>query len=272
MRLRCGYLTLVLGLGITGGLTGQPPPPPTGAGTPPPAPVEDPRLNQVLAQWEKDSAGLQLMAAKFVCKRQVPALQPVQFDGIAKFMRPEMAMLHLKDTRDPERRFEKFIFTGSAIYDFKPAEQTLYVHQLAKKAGQPGQGLDEGPMPFLFGMKADTAKKRYQLKVTKQDDWWTYIDVVPNFPNDQKEFHYARIVIDRRTGLPGQIYWVEPNKTEITWDIKQLLRNREAEGEVTRRDFEEPKPPQGWKVQVNQPSASGGAAQPSRPNVIRPQN
>jgi TIGR03009 family protein len=271
-------LALTLALGLT--LTAQPNAVPNG---PPPPPVVDPKLDQLLARWEKETANSQTMFAEITCKRKNNVFNKTEtLSGFAKFMRLSAsdygARLELNHPQNPNQD-EKYVCTGPYIYVFRPEEKTIHVFTLPPR--QAGQLPDDGALPFLFGMKADTAKRRYQLKIAKETDWYTYVDVVPNFARDKADFTYARLAIIGKpnnyvpVGLPKEIFWVEPNNVEVTWDIKLL--QRDMPNTVQRSDFMKPELPKGWewKAMTNAaagPNPAAPVANPSRPpTVIRPQ-
>src|SRR6266849_5397884 len=62
--------------------------------------------------------------------------------------------------------FEKYICTGTFLYEYVPATSTIRVHDMPKnKQG----GMQESFLSFLFGMSAEEAQKRddMQLVVVK---------------------------------------------------------------------------------------------------------
>ena len=106
------------------------------------------------------------------------------YEGTAQFLKPNMAILDLRDKRKPEL-FEEYICTGTFLYEFAPTNKTIRVHELPKTAT--GQA-DDNFLSFLFGMKAVDAKKRYDLKLSKEDQYYVYVDIVPKMPADKADF------------------------------------------------------------------------------------
>ncbi len=246
----------------------------------------DPRLDQLLARWEKEMRAVkQSMAAEVRCTRK----DRTGFDktrvstGWIKFMRPDLARMDLTDTENAAR-YERWICTGSHVYNFAPSEKVIYVYSL--QGPQQGQLPDEGPLQFLTDMNAQKMKERYTLKITKVDQHYTYLDVFPKFPKDMQDFVYVRLVIlnqsDRPAlaslvGLPIQLYMVEPNKNETTYDVLRV--HKDSIQTVKRTEFEKPElPGKDWKWENVRPlSDTGrGAGNPrptggGTPRVIRPQ-
>jgi len=267
------YFVALAGLSSwTCDLAAQPPANPT-------PPANDANVLQLLQLWERSTANLKSLAANFQCKVVRVNLNNIteESDGYARFMRlPDNkagAILHLVNKSNPEK-FQRYVCTGSHIYSYRPGEKAIYHYQLPPRQAE--QPLDEGPTAFLFGMKANDANRRFRLKIEKQDEWYTYLGIEPIFPADKAHFLYAQLLIMNKplqtqtesvpAGMPRRIYWVEPDKSEVTWTITKLARD-EASG-VDRSEFAMPKLPQGWQWKSgNQPAPPA----PSPPNVIRPQ-
>ncbi len=250
----------------------------------PATPASDPRLDQLLARWEKELRAVkQSMAAEVRCARKEAVFGKTRLStGWIKFMRPDLARMDLTDTENAAR-YDRWICTGSHVYNFAPTEKTIYVYSLEQS--QKGQMPDEGPLQFLSDMNAQKMKQRYGLKISKVDANYTYLDVFPKFAKDMQDFSYARLVIlnqsDRPAlaslvGLPIQLYMVEPNKSEVTYDVLRI--HKDAVQAVKRTDFEKPElPAKDWKWENVRPlSDTGkGPANPratgGTPRVVRPQ-
>lgn len=222
------------------------------------------RLNSYLDRWEKDSLDLRTLVVSCKRSRYSQTLKEQQdvYEGTIKFLKSGKvfkAAMDLKriDGRPKPTDFEKIVFTGNFLYEFAPRTQEVKVYEVPKaKAGG-----DESFMPFLSGMKADDAKKRYDIKLTKEDDDWIYIEIFPRLPKDKTEFIRAQIVFRRQTFLPQRIWYVEPNKDTITFNIQNIQRNVR----LTNADFDKPELPKGWKFKPVEKSED------LPPRVARPQ-
>jgi TIGR03009 family protein len=184
--------------------------------------------------------------------------------GAAKYMKPNLAMLML--VREDKREiFEKWICTDAAIYQYAPQEKAIVIHQLPAKKGP--QVSDENFLSFMFGMKAEDAKKRFNLQITKDkenDPYYVYIDIQPREDRDKVDFEVARLVLNKDTYLPRQLWFRHPNKDETTWDIPQA----KSGVQLDRREFQAPKAPDGWKM-VQGVKQTDGAQ--NAPRIIRQQ-
>jgi TIGR03009 family protein len=264
-------------LALFSSLAAQPPAAPQG--NPPPL---DSRIEQLLAQWEKEAAQTQSLWVKLKQTRSNPvfANAPAEVkQGEAKFLkRPDGTMAARIDLKDPQNpnNFDLIIFTGVAIYQFRPQEKVIHIITIPPQ--QAGKGPDDGPLPFLFGMKADVAKKRYHFTLLKNktpvdEKWYWRLQVVPNFERDKQDFAQAELAVLKENtqavpkDMPRLIAYMEPNKVLVTWDILELQRN--PLGKVAAIDFAKPDLPKGWREELEQavvPPQPGG-----QPRVIRNQ-
>ncbi len=281
MRSRIPLLTIGLLPLLSGLLVAQTPPTAADAN----AKLLDP----LLARWEKQTQSLEMMAAEVSCSRKDPVFnKTTTLEGVAKYMKLPANGGHglWLDLRDRNNRdgMEKYICTGTHVYSFRPEEKAIHVVTLDPQLG--GKMPDVGALNLLLGMPANEAKKRYGLEVSKADDWYTYVNIKPNLPKDQADFTFAQITIMNRDytdkdtkavlvpkDLPIRIYWVEPNKTEVTWTIKRIEWNNPKF--VNRQDFTAPDPrdPKGseWKDWKLKAAPSASSEKPT-PTIIRPQD
>jgi TIGR03009 family protein len=184
--------------------------------------------------------------------------------GAAQYMKPDLAMLMLRREDKPEI-FERWICTGAAIYQYVPQEKAIKIHQMSPKKGT--QVSDENFLSFMFGMKAEDAKKRFGLQITngkENDPYYVYIDIMPREDRDKVDFEVARLVLNKDTYLPRQLWFRHPNKDETTWDIPQA----KVGVQLNRRDFEAPKAPDGWKMVQGAKQTEGTQ---NAPRIIRQQ-
>src|SRR5262249_55554977 len=122
------------------------------------------------------------------------------------------------------------------------------------KAGQPG--VEDNIVALLFGMKAEDAKRRYQITwVPDSKDsnkYYHYLQILPRTPADKADFTEARLVLTSKEFLPRQGGDHHPNGNEVTWDFENLKKNQESG--VTAKTFTPPNTlPQGWTVDRVQP-------------------
>jgi TIGR03009 family protein len=244
-----------------------------GAQTTPPRPSSTPaadtaKLNQYLAKWEQEMRKVQTLSALLtrLDKNQV-FKTTTKYTGYAQYMKSgsgptamNLALMELKQENKTEIA-EKLVCTGTYLYAYAVQQKEIRAYELPRP--KPGQVADDNFLSFLFGMKAQDALKKYNIRLAKEDKWYIYLDVTPKFQADKAEFSRARLVLNKDSYLPRQLWFEQANGNESTWDVPQM----NTKTPIDRRKFDAPKPPDGWKlVPMNQNS---GATNPP-PRVYRP--
>ena len=261
MRLRGLALTVLL-LAALPVVAQKPQTPPTA----PPAPSAD-ALDGYLDRWQKTMEQVQALSAqlKRTEKDQTTDVER-HFTGYTKYLRvgagpttQNLALLQM--TPDGKKDFsERFVCSGALLYEFNQSEKQVVAHEIPKpKAGQVS---DDNFLSFLFGMKKEEAQKRFDLKLTKTDQYYLYVDIQPRFAADKVDFSRARIVLNKETLLPRQLWFERPNTTQTTWDVVQINSNDKT---IDRREFDAPTPPPGWKM-VQAPKDSEVTPRVARPS------
>jgi TIGR03009 family protein len=273
MRKTLTLLALTAAAGVAAAQTppgGQPPvslnPAGQAAAQPPAAQLLNPtgnRLDALLLQWEQKMKGISALHAELT-RTDYDAFtkQSKTWQGWAKILRPDRAHLYLKSASDPNI-FEQYVFTGTHLWEVRPQNKIMRVHEIAAKPGQP---VEDNFLNFLFGMKADDAKRRYDLTLAKEDQHYVYILVTAKTPSDRTDFTQARLVLFNNTFLPRQLIFETPNQDRINWDIPRI----DPAAKVTTADFVQPRVPADWKIEKVPAAQPTGAAPPPQPSKVRP--
>ena len=113
--------------------------------------------------------------------------EEVHYEGRAVFKNPQLAYLDFKkiktvtqrqgevgpvaDPKDPKKLAttpdETIICGENEVWQYLYPTRQIFVFPLAKEQRQ--RALDEGPLPFLFNMKAEKAKARYEMKLIERE-------------------------------------------------------------------------------------------------------
>jgi TIGR03009 family protein len=249
-----GFPLALAGLLVGTTLYAQQPPAPA------PAAPQSANLDTLLQRWELEMKNIQQLSAE-LRRTTVDKVREDkdEFVGVAKYMKPNFAILEMQKKTNPQV-FEKYICSGTYLYEFVPGSKLIRAHELPPpKAGQVG---DDNFLSFLFGMKAEEAKKRYELKIVKEDQYYYYVHVLPRLAADKADFQEARLALNKTSFLPREVRFTQPNGNEIIWDISKI----DPSARLDRREFGQPATPPGWNLQ-RVPRAD---ATP-QPRVVRPQ-
>jgi TIGR03009 family protein len=107
---------------------------------------------------------------------------------------------------------ERWICNGKEIIKIDEYEKT-YV-KLPIPPEDQGQNIMDSPLPFLFGMKAEQAKLRYNIKLLKQNEKQIKLEVTPLRRSDAENWDRAIIVIDAKRFVPEGVRLFDPTGTE----------------------------------------------------------
>src|SRR5262249_38513878 len=184
---------------------GQPPAtrpatnPPAGAGPAAPAPLDPAkdRVDGLPLRWEQEMRKVQSLSAQLTRIEENKVFKQTDvFQGSARYLKASdagkvtnLAMLEMRK-KDKQDVWEKFVCTGALLYQWVPSQKEIRVHTLPPP--KPGQVADDNFLSFLFGMKAEEAKKRYDLRFKGEDQYYFYVEIYPRFDQDRADFQKAR--------------------------------------------------------------------------------
>jgi TIGR03009 family protein len=155
--------------------------------------------------------------------------------------------------------FEMYVCTGRQLFEYNQPNKVVRIHEMDPPKN--GQLMDDsGFLSFLFGMQALEDKRRYDLALVKEDQWWVYIRILPRLPADKADFQEARLVLSRQTFLPRELWFKQPNGNAVKWDIPRI----ENGANLNLAELVNPPIPQGWSVQRIPRAAT------VPPRVVRP--
>jgi TIGR03009 family protein len=230
---------------------------------PPAAPAADSPLDNYLLRWEQEMKKVDSLSAEITRVTKDKSFDTVKkLVGWAAYKKRgsgpstlNQAAMELRP--EGKREFqEKYVCTGTRIFRFWPEKKEIEVFEIPK---QEGGVPDEGFLAFMFGMRAADAKRRYDLRLAKEDRYYVYVDIVPRMPQDKGEFQKARLVLNKDTFLPRQLWFEGANGTEVLWDIPRMATGID----LNPRLFDQPATPKDWRVTlVKPPTVRAGPERP----------
>ena len=262
---------------------GAPPPPRVAAVAPavappqPPAlsPPEQAQLDQLLAAWEARNAAVKTWSCTFT-KWEYNAWSPpddkggraafIESKGELKYAAPDKGLFRVKESMQwsPEaRRYEvrggdageHWVCNGESIYEFRHTEKQLRETKLPPEMR--GKAISDGPLPFVFGAKADTLKKRYWMRIITPRDVGDqiWLEALPRFQADAANFSKVELILQARDLMPFAIQIFKPGGQDR--DVYQFDRNTNIidKGLDLFRDFARPATPFGYTHVVEDPNA-----------------
>ncbi len=212
-------------------------------------------MERLLGLWEQQSARLKSLDVSFTRLDKAPGWNQVdEFRGRAYLQSPNLVCLHFQkvDVVPPANKptlqnYERIVCTGKEVLQYDYQRQQIFRFPLDKQQRQ--RALQEGPLPFLFNMKAAEAKERYGMTYINQNEKAYLIGVVPHKQEDRDVFSKAFIQLSKSTFLPDRLLLLSPNGKD-TQDY--TFSGISANGQIDPQYFQQLQI-KGWKL-IDNPS------------------
>lgn len=233
------------------------------------SPQQQAWVDWVLGAWEKRSVDVKTFACNFTRWEYDPVFgarnQPKYTDqGKIKYAAPDRGMFQVTHTEknkqlvpiEPERA-EHWICNGKSILELNYLKKQLIEYKLPPELQ--GKEISEGPLPFLFGAKAQSLKQRYFLRIitpqgVKNQIW---LEAFPRLRRDAANFRRAELILtaDKMTPHALQIY--SPNsKNRTVYQFSDIVVN-DPLGFLRVVNPFHASTPWGWKKIVHPPAQAG---------------
>lgn len=229
-------------------------------------PEQQAALDRLLAAWETRNASVTTWSCGFY-KWEYNAWSPAdaggerlafaESSGEIKYAAPDKGLFRVKQSKqwNPEtRRYEvrggeageHWVCNGTSIYEFRHTERQLRETKLPPEMR--GKAISDGPLPFVFGAKADTLRKRYAMRVITPpgvtDQIW--LEALPRYQADAANFSKVELILQARDLMPFAIQLYKPggqDRDVYQFDPKTSLIDK---GLDMIRDFSRPVTPLGY--------------------------
>ncbi|MBS0267206.1 MAG: hypothetical protein JSS02_35100, partial [Planctomycetes bacterium] len=199
-----------------------------------------PELEEVLQEWESKTAQFKKLVGEFtVFKYDLTFETEKRGQGKFAYEAPdkgnyertglelEKGLKSKKKNKDGEPFTlqsltpERWVCNGKEIVQINEIEKTFW--RLAIPPEAQGQNIIEGPLPFLFGMKAQQAKMRYRMKLVERTADEITLQVIPLRKSDASNWEKAVVMIDAKRFVPKAVKLFDPTNNETV----HLFRNVE---------------------------------------------
>jgi TIGR03009 family protein len=171
-----------------------------------------------------------------------------------------------KDDKIQSKPFEKMVCTGEELWQYRYEVKQIFVFPLNEEESK--LVLEEGPLRFLFNLKAEEVRRRYEMVLYRADQTGYGVKITPRLQEDKDNFSQAWVHLDKDFLLPTHIHLLARDG-KSTQDFH--LSNIRANQPMDARLFALSLPGKLWKVQHN---PGGTTPAPPAGRVIRrtPQN
>jgi TIGR03009 family protein len=239
---------------------------------------EQQQLDQLMQTWEKHSSKIERYRCKFERWEYDPIFGPkdptkakTYGQGSLMYSAPDKGLFKVESlkvyvpagadsdedwrVRPAEEIGEHWVCDGKNIFEFDARQKKLVQRELPPEMH--GKAIVDGPLPFLFGAKAAKIAARYWLReITPGDvEGERWIEAVPKYSADAKNFKMVHVSIDEKDFLPKAIQVFDPQFDPKKKPIRSVytFKDREYNWNTTwqqlnffHREFYEPKAPLGW--------------------------
>jgi TIGR03009 family protein len=225
-------------------------------------------MDKILTAWAQQNGTLNSLSVAFVRTDTSKVWGKEEYVGNAYLQSPNLACLHFKKVNpsNPKKAddHERIVCTGQEVRQYDYKTQQIFVFPLDRNERK--RAIQEGPLPFLFNMKKEEARRRYDMTLKGEDKDNYLIQVDPLEARDRDVFSVAYIQLGKRTYLPDRLLLVDPNgKDRQDYTFTQVAQN----GAINPLFFQGLNI-KGWKVVMNpaaDPPAQVGAAPAGRPQA-----
>lgn len=160
-----------------------------------------------------------------------------------------------KYTEPQKVHTEHWVCDGKSIFEFDATQKLLKQRVLPQE--MQGNSIVNGPLPFLFGARADEIKERYWVRVVvpppQPGRFW--LEAIPKHKEDAANARRVSIIIDEEEFLPEGLVLDHPGSSRTTFKFANREVNKKElldKLNIFHREFYEPRTPVGWKKVVDE--------------------
>jgi TIGR03009 family protein len=110
---------------------------------------------------------------------------------------------------------ERWICDGKQIWRIDDTKKEAEVFPIPEEAR--GANIMDGPLPFLFGLPPEKAKRRFQFTIEKETAETVQLHVRPRLHQDAQNWSEARVILlKNKSYLPQAVQIFDPSGNEVT--------------------------------------------------------
>ncbi len=244
-------------------------------------PAQQALVDQILVKWEQQSDRVSTFTCTFgrweVNETFGPPQEMFQVSkayGEIKFRAPDHGTYLVRTQQDWDKQknayvprsegLDHWVCNGKSIFEFNAEKKELIERELAPQ--MQGKAITDGPLPFVFGTKADQLKRRYWMRditpadVVNREIW---LEAWPKYQRDAANFQHAVIILRQSDYMPSGLRIILPdgkNKQDYAFENMQV-NNPLA---ILKGDFLPPMKPFGWTkvfIPAQAPAQAAGPGQ-----------
>jgi TIGR03009 family protein len=203
----------------------------------------DPALEQVLKDWERNTSQFKKLTGEFSVFRYDQIFEVEKraegkfvheapdkgnYERLAVVIPPGEKSKKIGKDGTPYKLEshtpERWVCTGKEVIKIDVKEKTYDKMPIPPEAQ--GQNIIESQLPFLFGMKAEQAKKRYKMKLKKKTETEIWLEVIPRTAKDADNWIKATVIIDAEKYVPTAVRTFDTTDTETVHIFRNVEINK----------------------------------------------
>lgn len=141
-----------------------------------------------------------------------------------------------------------WVCDGKAIYEYNHEKKQLVVQKLPEEMR--GTDIVNGPLPFLFGAKAEELKARYWIRSKQSDATTIWLEAYPRTQADAANYHHVEVMLERKTMSPKALQVHQPNRANRDVYMFQPAKINGTMEKLFGGLFDQPRTPFGWRKVV----------------------
>ena len=265
--------------------------------------AEQQLLDQILLKWEKQSDKVKTFKCDFRRYEYNPTFgDPKKSylksdgEGSIDYKAPDRGAYRItksqqynsvKNAYEPETELDRWTCDGLAIYEFDAKKKHVIQRKLPPE--MQGKAISDGPLPFVFGAKADQLRQRYWMRdVTPKDKIGEqiWLEARPKFQRDAANFKQATVILNEANFMPFAVKIALPSEDQAAKrtpedelkeeaNIAYVFQNVKVNDPLAVLDILKPSTPIGWKLVVDtsaepqETPAAAKSAEPAPPQAKR---
>jgi TIGR03009 family protein len=177
-------------------------------------------LDQILLKWEKQSDKVKTFKCTFTRWEYDAAFgnpkksgEKSEGRGQIKYRAPDCGEYVIESlnefdaatgvTRPKTEGLDHWTCDGKAIFEFNAEKKLLIERRLPPELQ--GKAISDGPLPFIFGAKAEQLKRRYWMRDTtpkEQIGKTIWLEAIPKYQQDAANFQSATVILNDADCMP----------------------------------------------------------------------
>jgi TIGR03009 family protein len=254
-------------------------------------PLEQQFVLQTPQEWERTSANVQTFSSEFERWEYNTVWGPgkdvplIKSTGNLSFSKPDKGSFKIEKINrwtknnptdaapnapgdwihQPDEVGEHWVCDGKAVYEYNHRDKQLEVLTIPPEMR--GQGIVDGPLPFLFGAKANELMARYWIRTEQSGPAEIWLKAYPRRMSDAANYKSVDVMLDRKSMQPKAIRVELPSGEEQhLYMFTNPKVNEKNLGTWFTGLFSAPRTPLGWKrVMADEMPAGPQAANPQAP-------